>query len=192
MTGHTGILVVAATARELTAGDDWFSLECGVGPVEAAAATAAAIAGLRPAAVLNVGIAGVRAARQLAPGSLVIGTEARYCDLGVPAAWAPAIVAAAPALVAAARELLPYAPALPIGTTARVGASSGCDIEAMEGFGVLRAAQLAGVPAIEVRAISNRIEEPDRRRWHVDTAIAAIARLTPQLVAALHRSLQHA
>jgi hypothetical protein len=49
----------------------------------------------------------------------------------------------------------------------------------------LRAAQLAGVPAIEVRAISNHIEEPDRARWHFDAAFAAITTATPLLVAEL-------
>ncbi len=52
-----------------------------------------------------------------------------------------------PALLAAARRALPEARVLPIGTSARVGGTSGCDVEAMEGFAVLRAAELAGVPA---------------------------------------------
>lgn len=53
----------------------------------------------------------------------------------------------------------------------------------MEGFAVLRAAQLAGIPAIEVRAISNFIEEPDRRLWQFNEAFAAISSATPLLVA---------
>jgi hypothetical protein len=88
-------------------------------------------------------------------------------------------------LLAAVRAALPDAPVLVIGTSARVGGTSGCDVEAMEGFGVLRAAQRAGVPAIEVRAISNEIEEPDRARWHFERALAAIVAATPGLVAAL-------
>ena len=32
---------------------------------------------------------------------------------------------------------------------------------------MLRAAALAGVPAVEVRAISNEIGEPDRSRWQI-------------------------
>jgi futalosine hydrolase len=179
------IMVVAATARELASAGDWDSLQCGVGPVDAAAATAAAIAAHRPAAILHVGIAGARRSCGLLPATFVIGSESRYCDLDVPAEWAPGSVAASPALLAAVRRLLPDSPALPIGTTARVGGSTGCDVEAMEGFGVLRAAQLAGVPAIEVRAISNVIEERDRRHWHLDEAFAAITGITPQLVAAL-------
>ena len=47
----------------------------------------------------------------------------------------------------------------------------------MEGFGVLRAAQLAGVPAIEVRAISNEIEEVDRgSRLQLTTTTGMLAK----------------
>ena len=190
MSDRARILVVAATARELATPDGWRALQCGVGPVEAAAATAAAIAAHRPAAILHVGVAGARRHRALAAGTFVVGTEARYCDLpdSLPPQWAPRTVAASPALLAAARRALPDAPALPIGTSARIGGSSGhpgCDVEAMEGFGVLRAAQLAGIPAIEIRAISNDVEEDDRARWRLDDAFAAITAVTPRLVAEL-------
>jgi nucleoside phosphorylase len=186
------ILVVAATARELAHGDGWEGLCCGVGPIEAAAATAHAIAMRRPLAVLHVGIAGARRARGLAPASLVIGAESLYCDSNVPATWAPSRVSAPAALLAAVQHALPSAPALVIGTSARVGGTVDCDVEAMEGFGVLRAAQLAGVPAIEVRAISNDIEEADRTRWHFDDAFRAITQVTPRLVAAITASLVEA
>lgn len=186
------ILVVAATARELAPPGDWLTLQCGVGPVEAAATTAAAIAALRPAAILHVGIAGARRASGLLPGTFVIGGEARYCDLEVPAGWAPHGVTASPALLAAVQRVLADSPTLAIGTSARVGGTTGCAVEAMEGFGVLRAAQLAGVPAIEVRAIANEIEEQNRALWHFNEAFAAITALTPRLVAALSRSMSHA
>ncbi len=177
------ILVIAATDRELRTGPTWRSLRCGVGPVEAAAATAAAIAEQRPSAVLHVGIAGARRALALPPAALVIGQAARYADLDVlPAEWAPHEVAADPALLAAAQRVLPTAPVLLIGTSARVGGTSDCDVEAMEGFAVLRAAQRAGVPAIEVRAISNDIEERDRAAWHFAAAFEAITAAIPPLV----------
>ena len=181
--------MVAATARELAAPGAWRTLRCGVGPVEAAAATAAAIASLHPAAVLHVGVAGARRHRALAPAAIVVGTEARYCDLpaSIPPAWAPRTVDASPLLVAAVQRVVPGAVSLPIGTSARVGGTTGCDVEAMEGFGVLRAAQLAGVPAVEVRAISNDVEEEDRARWRLDDAFAAITGITPRLVSELLR-----
>jgi len=189
MTERDTILVVAATARELAPRDGWRTLLCGVGPVEAAAATAAAIAAHRPSAILHVGIAGARRARALAPASLVIGGQSTYCDLMVPAAWAPAEIRAPEPLRAAVEHAFPLAPVLTIGTSARVGGTSDCDVEAMEGFGVLRAAQLAGVPAIEVRAISNDIEEADRTRWQFDAAFHAITAATPALVDALRRAI---
>ena len=177
------LLLVAATDRELCGHD---GLVCGVGPVEAAAATARALA-LRPFdAVLHVGLAG---ARGLEAGSLVVGTESVYCDLS--AEW-PVIdrVAADAVLVDAVRAVLPDTPALPIHTSAAVGGagnavSQGPLVEAMEGFGVVRAAALAGVPAIEVRAISNEIGEEDRSRWSFASGFAALERALPALVAAL-------
>ncbi len=204
MSDRGRILVVAATDRELLAGTGWLTLRCGVGPVEAAAATAAAIVRHRPSAILHVGIAGARRAAGLVPPALVIGLEARYCDLGVSDEWAPSLVAASPVLVAAARRALPGAVAVTIGTSARVGGSTVsstvagtltsavasavtssvvCDVEAMEGFAVLRAAQLAGIPAIEIRAISNEIEERDLGRWRFDEAFAAVTAATPLVVA---------
>jgi nucleoside phosphorylase len=58
------ILVVAATERELTGAAGAATLVCGIGPVEAAAATASALAELRPDTVLHVG-SPVRAAFRL-------------------------------------------------------------------------------------------------------------------------------
>lgn len=182
------ILVVAATAREVAPPQGWRTLTCGVGPVEAALATARALALDPPALVLHVGIAGARRAAALAPGTIIIGTEARYVDLGE-SRFAPHVVAADPALVAAARAALPGAIARAIGTSARVGGTMGVEVEAMEGFAVLRAAQQAGIPALEVRAISNEIEEADRARWHFDRAFAAITAATAPVVDALAAAL---
>lgn len=173
--------MVAATARELERATGARTLACGIGPVEAAAATARALAERRPAAVLHVGLAG---ARGLPPGALVLGSEAIYCDV---AAAVPVETRAAPdaALLAAARAALPEALVRPIGTSARVGGTTGCDVEAMEGFAVLRAAALAGVPALELRAVSNEIDEPDRARWRFEDGLAALAEAVPRVLAAL-------
>jgi len=187
------ILVVAATARELTGGDGWRTLCCGVGPVESAAAVAAEIARERPSAILHVGIAGGSPRLAFAPGALVIGTEAHYCDLSVSTDWAPNTVVAESRFVAAAQRVLPTAVTMRIGTSARIGGTDQCarqcEVEGMEGFSVLRAAHLAGIPAIEVRAISNDINEPDRARWHFADAFAAITTATPALVAELRALL---
>jgi futalosine hydrolase len=55
----------------------------------------------------------------------------------------------------------------------------------MEGFAVLRACERAGVPALEARALSNEIAEPDRARWRFDDAFALLAASLPALLEAL-------
>jgi nucleoside phosphorylase len=179
------ILVVAATERELAGADGAATLACGIGPVEAAAATARALALERPRAVVNVGIGG---GKTLAPPALVLGSEAVYCDIAPdPGALLPRVerVAADPNLLAAARRALPEAEVLPIATCAAIGGGSACEVEAMEGFAVLRAAELAGVPAVELRAVSNLVDERDRSRWSFDEALAALDAALARLLAAL-------
>ena len=175
------ILVVAATERELAGANGAATLACGIGPVEAAAATAQALAVQAPAAVLHVGIAG---ARRIAAPELVIGSESVYEDAAA-GGLVPERLHPDGALLERARRALPDAHVLPIGTSARVGGTSGCAVEAMEGFAVLRAAALAGIPALEVRAVSNEIDEPDRARWRFDDALAALEHALPILLAEL-------
>jgi nucleoside phosphorylase len=176
------ILVVAATERELAAATGAATLACGIGPIDAAASTARALAqGQRPDALLHVGIAG---ARRIPVPQVVIGSEAVYED-ALAAGLVPARMHPDPRLVDAAQRALPDARVLPIGTSARVGGTSNCEVEAMEGFAVLRAAKLAGVPAVEVRAVSNEIDEPDRQRWRFDDALAALDAALPKLLSAL-------
>lgn len=175
------ILVVAATERELAGAVGAATLACGIGPVEAAAASARALAERRPDALLHVGIAG---ARGIPVPQLVIGSEAVYED-ALAGGLVPERVRPDPRLVDAAQRALPEARVLPIGTSARVGGTSSCEVEAMEGFAVLRAARLAGVPAVEVRAVSNEIDERDRTRWRFDDALAALDAALPRLLSAL-------
>lgn len=174
------VLLVAATERELGGHE---GLVCGVGPVEAAATTARALAQREVGAVLHIGIAGARGASGIAVGDVVVGSRALYEDFGVSGFNTPRAVDADPPLVVAAASVVGGAP-ITIGTTARVGGTNECVVEAMEGFAVLRACQLAGVPAIEVRAISNLVEDA-RADWRVDEALAALAAVVPALVEAI-------
>lgn len=197
-------LLVAATQRELCGHP---GLVCGVGPVEAATATARALALDRPGAVLHVGVAG---GTGLEPGTLVVGTESVYVDIS---AAIPVVsrVEPDPALLATVLLTLPEAVAVPIETSARVrprgseprgslvprtvsareserrrnSEPRGVRVQAMEGFGVLRAGALAGVPALEVRAISNELGEEDRERWEIPRALDALAGALPRLLAAV-------
>ena len=168
------LLVVAATERELALLEGVETFCCGIGPVEAALQTARAIAERRPDAVLHVGIAG---AHGIEPPALVLGSEAVYCDVIDAGSTLPRVERARPdaALLKRVSAALPDALVLPIATCGKVGANTECDVEAMEGFGVLRACELAGVPAVELRAISNSPGEPDRGKWRFEEAFVALA-----------------
>ena len=168
------LLVVAATERELSFLDGLDTFCCGIGPVEAALRTARALVERRPDAVVHAGIAG---SRTLEPPALVLGSEAVYCDLIDSSSTLPRVERVRPdaALLERARAALPEAHLIPIATCGKVGGGSGFDVEAMEGFGVLRACELAGVPALELRAISNSPDEADRANWRFDDAFAALA-----------------
>jgi futalosine hydrolase len=175
------ILVVAATERELAGVEGAETLCCGIGPVEAAIATANALSDRRPDAILHVGIAG---AAQLEPCTAVIGTEAVYCDILDSSSTLPRVerVEPTPELVEAAHRALPDAHLLPITTCGRVGAAGEGEVEAMEGFGVLRAAKAVGVSAVEVRVVSNSPSEGDRRLWRIEDALARLREVVPRLV----------
>lgn len=176
------LLVVAATQREVD-GVRVGSFVCGIGPIDAGIATARALVdGPRPDAILHVGVAG---ARVLEPATLVIGSESIYEDGAGP--LVAGRIEPDAELLAAARRALPAARVLPIGTSARVGGASACAVEAMEGFSVLRAAALAGIPAVELRAVSNAVDEADRSRWRIDEAIAALHDAIPRVLAELER-----
>lgn len=211
------LMIIAATAMELPpppATSAHVAVCCGVGPVDAAAQTARALAVHAPRAVLHVGIAGARRASGLRPGQVVIGQRALYHDLIIDARFAPRVVDADAALLQTAHAALPSAVLRDIGTSARVGgtmtggvpsggvpsgevpsgevtshAVAGVEVEAMEGFAVLRACQLAGVPALEVRVISNAIEEHDRTKWQFAEAFGVLHALVPPLLAAFDRTL---
>jgi nucleoside phosphorylase len=178
------VLVVAATERELRSVEGAETLCTGIGPVEAAIATARRLAERRPNALLHIGIAG---AASLEPLALVLGSQSVYCDLVDPGSVLPRVERVDPdeALLAAARRALPEAHVLPIATAGRVGGGTSCEVEAMEGFGVLRAAALAGVPAVELRVVSNAVGEPDRARWRIDEAIERLREVVPRVLEAL-------
>ncbi|MGI9186699.1 MAG: hypothetical protein ACR2J9_04135 [Gaiellales bacterium] len=167
------VLVIAATPGEL----DWVggaaTLVVGIGPVEAAVHTAAHLATNRPDAILHLGIAGARRGSGLQIGDVVLGTRSQYSDLTA-AVPTERLIEPDADLLARVGLLLPDAHRLPIATSAHVGGGD-CDVEAMEGFGVLRAAAEAGIAALELRAISNMVEEQDRAKWDFPAGLRAVA-----------------
>ena len=153
-------------------------LVCGIGPVEAAAA---------PHALRGRQLGRGSPCRRRRRPRARTGVARDRVDCGVYCDLAAAIavvdrVDADPRLVAAAREALAGTRrCCRSATSAAVGhgSATALAVEAMEGFGVLRAAALAGVPAVEVRAISNEIGEPDRTRWQIAEAIEALSACRP-------------
>ena len=145
----------------------------GVGPAAAAAATARAIVDERPDLLLLAGIAGVaigwigeQTGREVVAVAeeRVEGLPERYAD-----AYRPTF--AVPGLRTAVSN-----------SVARSGAApAGAEVENMEGAAFFAVAAALGVPAAEVRAVSNRVGEPFGV-WRVADACEALARELALLV----------
>ena len=135
----------------------------GVGPAAAAAATARAIVDERPDLLLLAGIAGVYPASEVAVGEVVAVAEERV--EGLPERYADAYrpTFAVPGLRTAVSN-----------SVARSGAApAGAEVENMEGAAFFAVAAALGVPAAEVRAVSNRVGEPFGV-WRVADACEAL------------------
>jgi hypothetical protein len=115
---------------------------------------------------------------------VVIGSKSIYCDVLDPRSTLPRIAELKPSrmLVDVARIALPDAVTAPIATAARVGGGAGYPVEAMEGFGVLRAAAASSVPAVEIRVISNNPADTDRQLWRIEDALAVVHRVIRTVV----------
>ncbi|MFD3646118.1 futalosine hydrolase [Streptomyces cyaneofuscatus] len=188
--------VLAVPGAELHRRGAFDVLAGGAGPAAAAAAAAFALASLTShpyGLVISAGIGGGFA--PAAPlGSLVVASDIVAADLGAetPDGFLPVTALGfgrdrfvpPPALVrevAAATGAAP-GPVLTVstvtGTAARtaalLAAHPGALAEAMEGFGVAEAAERAGVPVLELRAVSNTVGPRDRDAWRIGDALAAL------------------
>ena len=186
------ILVVCALPQELPgfeAGPDIEVYACGVGPVEAAAATARKLAHGTYAAVVNAGIAGAfRGSARVGEARIV--TDEALAGLGLEGGGAFSLpggaklvagVSADPGLLRRCADAFERARGVTVAQVTATDATANAlraryaaDVESMEGFAVLRAAALAGVPALEVRGISNYVGA----RAHAEWDFAAGARAT--------------
>ena len=70
-------------------------------------------------------------------------------------------------------------------TAARLRQRYDADLESMEGFAVLRAAADAGIPAVEVRGISNYVGDRARSEWDFAAGAGATVRALTALVTTL-------
>lgn len=184
-----------ALLHGLRAGSPFDVLAGGVGPAAAAASAAARMARRKYRLVICAGIGGGFPG-QAEVGALVVADEAVAADLGVetPEGFFPLDelgfgstrlrtdeVHSARLAEALRKRGLPVVEG-PVLTVSSVTGTSetaemramrvpGAAAEAMEGYGVAVAAQNAGVPFLEIRAVSNPVGPRDREAWKIKEAL---------------------
>ncbi len=187
------LLLVCAVAEELA----WFAppsevevLVCGVGPVEAGVRVARALALGRYTTVVSAGIAGAFPGVAAVGQSVVVAHESLELNLetGAPivlphgertverADSDPALVATLVERGVRAVRGITVARVTATDATATRLAATGAQVESMEGFAVLRAAEIAGIRAVEIRGISNIVGERARGQWDFEAGIAGLRR----------------
>lgn len=194
------ILVAAATAREIAFLGPDPNLEVlitGIGPVEAAARVAPALARNRFDLVVNAGIAGAFEGVANVGDAVVVAADHLDLDLengetlALPDGLHVCDRAVSDANVVADLVAKGFRSVKGI-TVTRVTATDataerlragGAEVESMEGFAVLRAAALGGVPAVQVRGISNIVGERSRSQWDFEAGAAGLARIMSALFA---------
>jgi futalosine hydrolase len=180
-------------------GDNRYDVKiAGVGPAAAAANTAFALRNDDYCLVISAGIGGGFAG-QADIASLVVASDIIAADLGAETpdgflsvgelGFGSARVQVDRDLVRKVTDALIKADlraiAAPVLTITTVTGSHesalklseripGAAAEAMEGYGVATAAQISGVPTLEIRAISNAVGPRDRAAWRIGDALRAL------------------
>ncbi|MPY66803.1 futalosine hydrolase [Deinococcus sp. SDU3-2] len=198
------VLIVVATAGEAARLTDLPAdvVVSGVGPVAAALATASALGRGHYDLAVSAGIGGAYPGSGLEPGDLAVSSRIVQADLG---AWDDSAFLGLDVLglsvlpqgthagvfevwegaqALATRLGAAFGPALTLSTVtgsheaaeALAARYPGALTEGMEGAGVAHAALLAGVPALEVRGVSNPVGPRDRAAWRIPEALAAARR----------------
>jgi futalosine hydrolase len=194
------ILLACAVEAELRfwePRDDVATLVMGVGPVEASCALTAALCERRYRLVVNAGLAGafdgiarVGDAVIVAEDMMELGLESG-APLRLPSGERTFDTARSVASLVArlggkdfltVRGITVSRVTSTEQTARRLAAELGAQVESMEGFAALRAAERMGVPAIELRGISNRCGERASSGWDFDAGIAGLARITRSLL----------
>jgi futalosine hydrolase len=172
------------------------TLVMGVGPVEAASALARALARREYRLVVNAGLAGVfDGAARIGDGVAVVEDVIELdLETGAPIALPPGEMIVAKArsdrmLVdqlhgkgfASVRGVTVARVTSSEATAKRLARDLDAQVESMEGFAALRAAERAGVRAIELRGISNRCGARERSDWNFLAGIAGLKRIVEAL-----------
>ncbi|HCT75552.1 MAG TPA: futalosine hydrolase [Micromonosporaceae bacterium] len=207
-----GLLIVTAVAAEAEAVRKGLGPESpitvaavGVGMAAAAAGTAKllTLANGRYRAVISAGIGG---GIGIPLGTTVLATRSVAADLGADSpdgfisldelGFGSSTFSVDQRLLTSLREALPEAVVGDVltvstvtGTTARTAYVEGrypnAVAEAMEGYGVACAAELADVGFAELRTISNTVGPRDRESWRIGEALAALTRAGQMLSTSL-------
>ena len=170
----------------------------GIGAGNAAHALTCALQARRPDCVLQVGVGGAYPRSGLGIGDVALASEEWYGDLGVRTdeGWQGADIIGIPVYgddgynkfdlggecLDRAKDILPE---VKVGAFATVQECSGTDelgnerealfgavCENMEGAAAAHVCALYGVPFLEVRAMSNRVEKREREKWDLMGAVA--------------------
>jgi futalosine hydrolase len=193
------ILIVCAVAKELAFLEPQPHVEVlvtGVGPVDAAANVSRALAQSHYDLVINAGIAGAFDGGAAIGDGAVVTEDAFELDLetGDPillpdglrahdrATSDLTLVDALVELGFAAQRGVTVSRVTATEETAARLAQHGAQTESMEGFAVLRAAEIAGVRAIQVRGISNRVGDRARSRWDFNAGVTGLQRVLGALL----------
>jgi futalosine hydrolase len=189
------ILLAAAVEAELAfwvPREGVTTLITGIGPVEASCAVATALARDSYRLVVNAGVAGTLDPAVAIGCGVVVDDEAMEMNLDngnplvLPAGmWLVDRASSDPPLVAllrlrgfaAVRGVTVARVTATETTAARLARELGAQVESMEGFAVLRAAERAGVAAVELRGISNRCGERAAAGFDFAAGMAGLARI---------------
>ncbi|HEX3369724.1 MAG TPA: futalosine hydrolase [Candidatus Cybelea sp.] len=172
-------------------------LVSGVGPVEAASAVAAALANDKYRLVVNAGIAGAFDGAAAIGDGVVVSEERMELRLesgeafSLPRGASTVESARSDASLVARLQAAGFAALRGVtvsrvtsseATAQRLAQSLGAQVESMEGFAVLRAAERAGIAAIEVRGISNRCGARERSGWDFAAGVSGLRNVAAALL----------
>lgn len=203
------ILLVCAVAQEL----EWLgpragveTLITGIGPVDAASRVTRALNAKRYDTVIDAGVAGAMRGVAAVGDAVVVGEELYPLRLETDRALslppgnlvADRVPADAQLIEAVTALGFPLVRGITVSNVTATAATAnrlrelGAEIETMEGFAVLRAAQLSGVPAIEVRGISNYVGDRAESNWDFEAGISGLRHVLNATLDLLHTTPAHA
>jgi len=191
------ILIVTAVQQEADAiglSDSTYVVVGGIGRTNAAVATTSAINNEGPFDfVVSAGVAGSLPKGELSIGDVVVASSCVYVEEGLITPdgfqdmnamgfslgdFSGNTVPVDTTLLEQLGEVGMTGPIATVATcsgtdeqAALVAERTGCVCEAMEGAAVVHAARIAGIPAIELRVISNTTGNREDQKWDLDLAL---------------------